>query len=115
MAGPQEIKKPSIQLYADPGCSTDYLQEIMLGMEEEGIPWEFTETSGKAIELAFSAAQNSNLEVGVGIDSENIVLHYKKLKPEEPLFQVPTYEGAAVARNVGSNAARLVKKLPLKI
>lgn len=114
MAGPQEIKKPTIHLFRHPSCDPVLLREIKLGMEEEGIPWAEETRDDGAVALAWDAARSANLEVGIGLDPQFMVLHYNKLKPDAPLFQIPTHSGATMARALGSNAARLVKKLPLK-
>ena len=72
------------------------------------------EEGGHALELAWEAAKSSNLEVGIGADSQELVLHYNKLEMAQPLFRISAQAGAAQARALGANAARLVKKLPLK-
>lgn len=114
MAGPQDIKKPTIHLFYHPACNPAILREMKLGMEEEGIPWVEETREGDAVALAWDAARSSNLEVGLGVDAQDMVLHYNKLKPDAPLFHLGTHSGGPMARALGSNAARLVKKLPLK-
>lgn len=115
MAIPYESSRPMIHfLYtsqADPGM----LREVELGMEEEGIPWKPDRRErGSALDLAWEAAQSSNLEVGIGADGRWIVLHHNKLERDRPLFQISIGAGPAQARALGANGARLVKKLPLK-
>lgn len=114
MAGQQEIRKPTIHFFYHPDSRPELLREIMLGMEEEGVPWELEKRMDGALTLAWDAARSSNLEVGIGLDGSNMILHYNKLKPDAPLFQLSARTGAEQARALGSNAARLVKKLPLK-
>lgn len=110
-----EMTKPTIHiLYAD-GASEEVLRQIQFGMEEEGIPWEIATRSGvDASALAWEAAQASRLEVGVGLDAQSVVLHFSKLEAEQPLFQIPARSDVGLVRALGANAARLVKKLPLK-
>ena len=52
--------------------------------------------------------------MGIGADGQELVLHYNKLEMAQPLFRISAQAGAAQARALGANAARLVKKLPLK-
>ena len=49
-----------------------------------------------------------------GLDRQALVLHYSKLEREQPLFRIPANSGMETVRALGANAARLVKKLPLK-
>ena len=69
---------------------------------------------GDALSLAWEAARSSRLEVGIGLDRQALVLHYSKLEREQPLFRIPADSGMETVRALGANAARLVKKLPLK-
>ncbi|MFQ9207679.1 MAG: glycerol dehydratase reactivase beta/small subunit family protein [Flavonifractor plautii] len=50
----------------------------------------------------------------MGLDRQALVLHYSKLEREQPLFRIPANSGMETVRALGANAARLVKKLPLK-
>lgn len=47
------------------------------------------------------------------MDGQSIVLHFNKLDREQPLYRIPA-RSLGLARVLGANAARLVKKLPLK-
>ena len=68
-------------------------------------------TDGGARELAFAAAQASNLDVGVGVDATGyICVHHAKLSPDAPAVAGP----ASSARTMGHNAARLVVGIPFK-
>ena len=109
-----EIRKPMIHFFHTAQADRLVLREVELGMEEEGIPWEAAAGTGDALSLAWEAAKSSNLEVGVGADDQWIVLHYNKLEQDQPLFRISAQAGPAQARALGANAARLVKKLPLK-
>lgn len=110
-----EIRKPVIHFFYTSQLDQKVLKEIEYGMEEEGIPWALDQRqSGTALSLAWEAAKSSNLEVGIGADGEWIILHYNKLEQDNPLFRISARSGASEARALGANAARLVKKLPLK-
>ena len=114
MAMPIEMSKPNVRVLMSPDASPAALRQLTYGMEEEGIPWEVATSEGMdALALAWEGAQASRLEVGVGVDRQFVVLHYNKLAQDQPLYRVPARQSDQV-RILGSNAARLVKKLPLK-
>ena len=107
--------KTSIKVFYD--CDNlsivDFLN-VLLGIEEEGIPYEVQEVhSSDCLELAHMASLESRLGVGVGISKEGIVLQYEKLDKAAPLFRIKLYQ-TDLYRSLGSNAARLVKKMPFK-
>lgn len=114
MAAPIEMTKPNIRVLMSPDASQAALRQLTYGMEEEGIPWEQgTREGADALAMAWEAAQASRLEVGLGLDKHFVVLHYSKLDQSQPLYRVPARQADQV-RALGANAARLVKKLPLK-
>ena len=114
MAMPIEMTKPNIRVLISPDASQAALRQLAYGMEEEGIPWEQGTKEGMdALAMAWEAAQASRLEVGLGLDKQFAVLHYAKLDQSRPLYRVPARQAGQV-RALGANAARLVKKLPLK-
>ena len=96
----QERIKPTVHVRCAEDTPQEVLRQLQYGMEEGGIPWE--------------AARSSRLEVGIGLDRQALVLHYSKLEREQPLFRIPANSGMETVRALGANAARLVKKLPLK-
>lgn len=109
-----EMTKPSVHILMSPDAPQSALRQLTYGMEEEGIPWEEATKGGMdALDLAWEAAQASRLEVGLGLDRQFVVLHYSKLSQDRPLYRVPARQSDQV-RILGANAARLVKKLPLK-
>lgn len=114
MAMPIEMSKPNVRVLMSPDASPAALRQLTYGMEEEGIPWEEDTREGMdALALSWEAAQASRLEVGLGLDRQFVVLHYSKLEQDQPLYRVPARQADQV-RAIGANAARLVKKLPLK-
>jgi len=90
------------------------LQEALRGVEEESIPYEIlSETMDKAVSLAYSGAERSVLEVGIGIGNDGrLAVHYRKLPPGRPLFNVDYSREFDSIRSVCANAARLVKNTP---
>ena len=108
-----EMSKPTVHVLCSPNAPSAAFKELLYGLEEEGIPWENDTKAGGALPLAWEAAQASRLGVGVGMDGQSIVLHFNKLDREQPLYRIPA-RSLGLARVLGANAARLVKKLPLK-
>lgn len=110
----QERIRPTVHVRCAEDASQEVLRQLQYGMEEEGIPWEVETGTGDALSLAWEAARSSRLEVGVGLDRQALILHYSKLEREQPLFRISADSGVETVRALGANAARLVKKLPLK-
>jgi len=94
------------------------LQPMLLGIEEEQIPYRFVPATADSpqtlVGRAYDAAVGSRLSVGVAYDHDQIVVHYKNLEPTEPLFELPITTVEAT-RIIGANAARLVKGVPFKL
>lgn len=109
-----EMTKPTVHVLCSPDVPKNAFQQLLYGLEEEGIPWEvWTNTEENALTLAWNGAQASRLGVGVGMDRQTAVLNISKFAYERPLFQI-SVQSAEQVRILGANAARLVKKLPLK-
>lgn len=113
----QEIRyeRPAIRVYHSESRSIAAFTEVLLGIEEESIPYSlesFPETDGKI--LAFKASQASRLGIGFGIGENGMFLHYEKLPEGSPLFSLPLDAAADSQRALGANGARLTKKLPFK-
>lgn len=107
--------RPAINVYYDSSSLGEQdIQSVLYGIEEEGIPFDVVAQNKRdEVALAHDASVNSRLGVGVGIGKDNLVLHYEKLNPTEPIFCV-SRKVAANHRILGANAARLVKKMPFK-
>lgn len=110
-----EAPKPEIQVfYNKNSVNKSIVTQVLLGIEEEGIPYSLIEKdSNKGVYLAYKAAESSHLGVGIGI-GDKLVLHYIKLKEDEPLFQIAVEDNETKLRALGANAARLVKRMPFK-
>ena len=106
---------PSIVICLAEGLNgTRVLREVLKGVEEESIPVEIvSSTADNAVSLAYQGAQQSELEVGIGIDRKNnLAVHYRKLPPGNPLFLLDYSNSFEEVRNTSANAARLVKNTP---
>ena len=112
----KDYNHPSIFVYCSLGINEVDIEEILWGIEEEGIPFILKNKDlNDAKELANLAANDSKLSVGIGINSEgDISLTIDKLKEEEPLFFINLEKGNTCLRSLGANGARLVKGMPLK-
>jgi hypothetical protein len=65
---------PTIKFYYGPGADASLLQDVGFGVEEEGVPLESEERAeGNAVALAFKAAGDSILEVGLGLDNKGML------------------------------------------
>lgn len=93
---------------------TSDIKPVLYGVEEEQIPLMTNEIDvPDVVERAYQSALNSRLSVGIANDGNRFVVHYKNLKPDKPLFDevITDYQQL---RDLGANAARLVKGIPFK-
>lgn len=111
-------EKPAILCGVDTARKGDTptdLREVLYGIEEEQIPYESTEIpESDTIKRAYEAAESSRLSVGLAFDQEKVVVHYRDLAEDQPLFITNRTDGQAMLRQLGNNAARLVKGVPFK-
>ena len=111
--------KPSILIMTEQGKIDNQWNQVLWGIEEEGIPFQIKQANSEYSieENAYEAAHQSALSVGIACSNNEIVIHYKNLQQQQPLFR--TNSNATTKpeqlRNLGSNAARLVKGIPFKI
>lgn len=109
-----EMTKPTVHVLCSPDVPENAFRQLIYGLEEEGIPFETEiKAGGDALKMAWQGAQTSRLGVGVGMDGQAAVLNISKLDYESPLYRISVHS-ADQTRILGANAARLVKKLPLK-
>lgn len=98
-------------------CDAGQWQGVLYGIEEEGIPYQIAQvTDTDTVAAAYAAAQQSPLLVGIACNRHEMVVHFKNLQPDSPLYRLTLAGPAQVdtLRSLGNNAARLVKGLPLK-
>ena len=107
-----DTKIPTILIHVTPDCPKNISQEIMWGIEEEGIPCELEELRFEDItKEGHSSASLSLLDVGVASDGQHIVAHYSKLPIDNPMFSQKIINQEQV-RTIGKNIARFVKGIP---
>ena len=90
------------------------------GVEEEGVPVfsinvdeEEDLSLGTAFEMAEFAAQHSVFDIGLGADAHEIILRHRQQKDGEPLLKCTKDDDPQTIRVLGTNAARMIKRLPL--
>lgn len=94
---------------------------VSVGAEEEGVPCHLLpaeEADGTdAATLAYAAARSSRLGVGVGVDADRVAVHERHMPAAQPVVASRVQEDHAhlLCRSAGSNAARLVVGVPLRL
>jgi hypothetical protein len=107
--------RPAIIFGLQPGASvTSDMKPLFNGIEEEQIPSATREIDvADVVQRAYQSALSSRLSVGIANDGNRFIVHYKNLKEDQPLFDEVITDRQQL-RDLGSNAARLVKGIPLK-
>jgi hypothetical protein len=109
---------PSIFVSVAPGSgdAERLVAWVKIGAEEEGVPCQALEGSAEdALTLANLAAQGSHISVGVGVDRNRIVLQEAHMPQTMPVLSLE-WNGSEMQllRLIGSNAGRMVKRMPLR-
>ena len=109
-------ERPTIIVNHHAGLSRCALAEVLYGIEEEGIPYEVRAVASAADVrgLAHAAALESRLGVGVGAAPAAVVVTLEKLPEDAPYISATLNHRRALDRAIGTNAARLVKRMPLR-
>ena len=118
MAGIDLSLKPTILVVATGEINEDAFASIFHGIEEEGIPYSYEKHLGIDVkQAAFDAARSSSLSVGIACDGRTIVLQYKNLPLEKPFLVLNDFTSLhkQKIKDFGSNGARLVKGVSLKM
>ncbi len=114
MAGREELPRPTVQVAVNDAVPGDRVLELLLGLEEEGIPFTvMRHQDNDPLFLAHSASLQSVLGVGVGVSLGYVVVTTEKLPEERPYLARFLGESASADRGIGINTARLVKRVPL--
>lgn len=111
-----EQDRPCIHVVLTPGANTELYRWVEIGAEEEGVPCRRVSLEGaNVVALAYAAAQSSRLSIGVGIDTQNVVLHETHMPEQQPVLAFHFAQQAPYfCRLMGSNAARMVVRRPLR-
>lgn len=112
---PERRDRPSIKIHVHRAVSDGALEDLLLGIEEEGVPADVVrEDERNPLELAHRAANASQLGLGVGIALDYAVVTLDKLPKERPYLATHWSLDPQQDRRCGSNAARIVKRIPLR-
>lgn len=106
-------KKPSVYIYMKnpyPG----FLEEICAGIEEEGLLYTVLEQEGTLDSLAFHAANDSPLGVGIGLLGKGVALKVRLQAEGDNLFFYREADKEQ-CRMLGANSARVIKKVPFRM
>lgn len=108
--------RPTIIVNRHDSVPEGNIAEILLGIEEESIPYTVhASTQADAFQLAHLAAIESRLGVGVGAVGQTVIVTTEKLPATSPYIVEVLNERRDQDRALGLNAARLVKRMPLRI
>jgi hypothetical protein len=109
-----DTERPAVLIYVHEAVEPDRIREMLLGIEEEGVPAQVSASSElNPLELASSASIASRLGVGVGVSLGYVVVTTEKLPARRPYLAGRVDAGPDHARAMGANAARIVKRMPL--
>lgn len=94
---------------------SDIISFICYGIEEEGLFFKIKKRNDiiDLNKLAYKAACDSSLGIGIGIISLSVVLNLDKLNIDKPIFCLKECS-IYFAKILGINAARIAKKVSLK-
>ncbi len=108
--------RPCIDVCLVGGAAEELYRWVEIGAEEEGVPTRnVTVEETEAVAAAYAAAQSSRFDIGLSITPSRVVLHEKHMPPGRPVLSFETgSEDRQVCRLMGSNAARMVIRLPLR-
>jgi hypothetical protein len=109
-------EKPAVYIAVEDNYkNSSLLNYLGYGLEEEGIPFKMVNDSAQDLySLAHQAAQASRLNVSLALGENNkVIIHHKKLEPDNPFFEKEISKEFQ-AKAIASNAARLVKGIPIK-
>lgn len=108
-------ERPSIEVHLSEELTEAQLAEVLYGIEEEGIPYIVRRVPRSGVAAAaHAAAIASRLGVGVGAAGGEIAITTEKLPPGQPYIIHSLNRTPASDRAIGTNAARIVKRIPLR-
>jgi len=100
--------------YVETPSNINIVRLLSLGIEEEGLPVSIVVAQKCSLyDLALSASNHSDLDVGIAVgESGRVGIHQSKLPDGMLLFE--SQANQIDCRAYGANAARLIKGIPFK-
>ena len=106
---------PAIGVLVHTDAPGSLVDPVLWGIEEEGVPCTMERRDDlDPLVLAHAAAEASRLGVGVGISLDYVVVTTEKLPRDKPYLAARIDRPARQGRTLGTDAARLVRRIPLK-
>ena len=94
-------ERPTINIAVHEGIGDGQLTQVLLGMEEEGVPSRIERLSEmNPLVLAHRAATSSRLGIGLGIALDYVVITTEKLPERAPTWRI---SWGAASRRTGSS------------
>jgi hypothetical protein len=111
-----DTERPAIHVSLADGLDRALFNWVAIGAEEEGVPCRQVPTQhSDPTAIAYDAAVSSRFGVGVGIAGRTVVVHELHMPPEQPVLVFKEVDGLpGFCRLAGSNAARLIIRLPFR-
>ena len=108
--------RPCIHVCLAGGVDPALYRWVEIGAEEEGVPCRQVQISENGlISTAYATARSSRFQIGVVVAPDRVLLHEGHMPAEQPVLTFQIKENAAhICRLMGSNAARLVIRLPFR-
>lgn len=91
----------------------EQVKQVAYGIEEEGIPYRLLEMDQTLYLNADTAANESALDVGIGISQNRIAIRNRRFEKGIYLFE-RELQSLCDLKSYGANAARLIKGVPFK-
>lgn len=106
--------RPTIRVRLNERLDEARIAQVLYGVEEEGVPVELTRHAElNPLVLAHEASLESRLGIGIGVGLDFVVITTEKLPTDRPYLADVLNRSDSSDRRAGSNAARLVKRMPL--
>lgn len=109
-------EQPAIHVALASGVDDRHFRFVAIGAEEDGVPCRQVTVAGSdAAALAYEAATSSRFGVGVGVSASAVAVHELHMPAHQPVI---TFDAGPdflpYCRLAGSNAARLIIRLPFR-
>lgn len=109
-------ERPAIHVSLAGSVDVELYGWVEVGAEEEGVPCRQVQVDGTdAAERAHAAACSSRLGVGISITRDQVAIHEAHMPASQPVLRLAIRNAPRqICRLAGSNAARLVIRVPLR-